>query len=77
MPPLDSPGYGLSNSDRSHDDEDAEYFGHASKRLAWQNSLRQQGLPIRVTTLFGFSMKYVSLALVSFALLCPLSVYSD
>jgi hypothetical protein len=64
MPPLDSPGYGLSDNDRSHD-EDAEYFGQASKRLVWQNSLRQQGLPIRVTTLFGFSMKYVSLALVS------------
>jgi hypothetical protein len=64
MPPPDSPAYGLSDSDRSRDG-DPEYFGHASKRLEWQNSLRQQGLPFRVTTPFGFSMKYVSLALVS------------
>jgi hypothetical protein len=64
MPPLDSPGYELSGSDRSRDEE-SEYFGHVAKRLDWQNSLRREGLPIRVTTFFGFSMKYVSLALVS------------
>jgi hypothetical protein len=64
MPPPDNFGYELGDSDRSRD-EDPEYFGHTPKRLDWQNSLRQQGIPLRVKTLFGFSMKYVSLALVS------------
>jgi hypothetical protein len=64
MPPPDGLGLELSDSDRSRD-EDPEYFGHVPKRLEWQNSLRQQGLPIPVASLFGFSMKYVSLALVS------------
>jgi hypothetical protein len=73
MPPPESLGYELSDSDHSRD-EDPEYFGHASKRLQWQNSLRQQGLPIRVATLFGLSMKYVSLALVS---LCRWTPYPN
>jgi hypothetical protein len=64
MPPPETPSYEMSDVDRSRD-EDAEYFGHLSKRLEWQTSLRQQGLPLRGSTLFGFSMKYVSLALVS------------
>lgn len=76
MPPLDSLGYEHGDGHRPRD-EDAEYFGHASKRLEWQNSLRQHGLPIRVTTLSGLSMKYVSLALVSFVPLDPLSINND
>lgn len=64
MPPPDTPRYELSDGDR-RPHGDAEYFGDPSKRVEWQDSLRQQGVPFRVTTLFGFPIKYVSLALVS------------
>lgn len=63
--------YELSPGDTSHD-EAAEYFGRTLKKGNWQSLVRQSSFPLRVTNLFGFSMKYVALALVC---LCRSSPY--